>query len=201
VNKLQGENSRLKRSSASNAKYVELIKQVRELRTANERLKESTAEKIRRDTSTSEMSLKLARMKNISSNQKKLLRDKDKELTEAKGKLIKAQEECDRMASELDSRRKDLERKKSHLSADEQRIEYLQKTVNRLEEEAKSYSTKGSENAGIIESGLRKEVKQLRDENTKLLNELSAFDLEFFEEIEDLKYRYHQAVEELASLI
>jgi hypothetical protein len=34
----------------------------------------------------------------------------------------------------------------------------------------------------------------LREENAKLSEELSAFDLDFFEEIEDLKYKYAEAV-------
>ena len=36
----------------------------------------------------------------------------------------------------------------------------------------------------------------MREENRKLKDELSAFDMEFFEEIEDLKYNYQQVTEE-----
>ena len=39
-------------------------------------------------------------------------------------------------------------------------------------------------------------VKELEDENSKLRSELESFDLEFFEEVEDLKYKYAQAKEE-----
>lgn len=41
------------------------------------------------------------------------------------------------------------------------------------------------------------EQRQLQDENAKLKAELSHFDLDFFEEIEDLKYKYAEALRKL----
>ena len=41
------------------------------------------------------------------------------------------------------------------------------------------------------------ELNRLREENAKLKEELGAFDVEFFEEIEDLKYKYAEAVRKL----
>lgn len=41
------------------------------------------------------------------------------------------------------------------------------------------------------------ELTRLRTENAKLREELSAFDIEFFDEIEDLKYKYAEAVKKL----
>lgn len=41
------------------------------------------------------------------------------------------------------------------------------------------------------------ELRQLREENEKLKRELSAFDLDFFEEIENLKYAHAEAVRKL----
>lgn len=53
---------------------------------------------------------------------------------------------------------------------------------------------------------LEQQVDQLKEEKAALQaqfdrvnQELQAFDLEFFEEIEDLKYKYAQAVEKLAA--
>ena len=43
-----------------------------------------------------------------------------------------------------------------------------------------------------------KKIHQLNIENTMLKNELSAFTLEFFEEIEDLKFNYSEAKEKIA---
>ncbi|RLN50675.1 hypothetical protein BBJ28_00003076 [Nothophytophthora sp. Chile5] len=47
---------------------------------------------------------------------------------------------------------------------------------------------------------LETQVFELEDENTKLTNELAAFDEDFFEEIEDLKYKYAQAVRDKRQL-
>lgn len=44
---------------------------------------------------------------------------------------------------------------------------------------------------------LEAENLHLKEENEKLLGELQAFDLDFFEEIEDLKYKYSEAVKKL----
>eukprot|EP00903_Cladosiphon_okamuranus_P020140 g18493.t1 len=44
---------------------------------------------------------------------------------------------------------------------------------------------------------LERENRRLKEENDKLSTELQAFDLEFFEEIEDLKYKYSEATKKL----
>ncbi|CAN0109011.1 unnamed protein product, partial [Sphacelaria rigidula] len=44
---------------------------------------------------------------------------------------------------------------------------------------------------------LERENRRLKEENEKLSNELQAFDLDFFEEIEDLKYKYSEAARKL----
>lgn len=46
---------------------------------------------------------------------------------------------------------------------------------------------------------LRGECRRLAWENGRLHGELSAFDLDFFEEIEDLKYRHAEAHKRLAA--
>merc|ERR1712195_68162 len=53
-----------------------------------------------------------------------------------------------------------------------------------------------SGDSGSSGSGDDARVKELEDENSKLRSELESFDLEFFEEVEDLKYKYAQAKEE-----
>ena len=47
------------------------------------------------------------------------------------------------------------------------------------------------------EGSLLADVKKLREQNASLTKELSAFDLDFFEEIEDLKYKYNEAQRKL----
>ena len=44
---------------------------------------------------------------------------------------------------------------------------------------------------------LKDQISQLTNENTRLRNELSAFDLDFFEEIENLKYSHAEATRKL----
>ena len=44
---------------------------------------------------------------------------------------------------------------------------------------------------------LQEQVLTLQNENGRLTKELSAFDLDFFEEIEDLKFKYSSAVSRL----
>ena len=44
------------------------------------------------------------------------------------------------------------------------------------------------------EGGVMAENKKLKEQNASLAKELQAFDLDFFEEIEDLKYKYNEAV-------
>ncbi|ETV96125.1 hypothetical protein, variant [Aphanomyces invadans] len=43
-------------------------------------------------------------------------------------------------------------------------------------------------------------IRRLREENARLTEELSAFDLDFFDEIEDLKFKYAQAVRQKQAL-
>lgn len=51
--------------------------------------------------------------------------------------------------------------------------------------------------SAAVDSRLEDENQRLKEENEKLSTELQAFDLEFFEEIEDLKYKYSEAARKL----
>ena len=44
------------------------------------------------------------------------------------------------------------------------------------------------------EGSLLQENRKLKEQNADLTKELQAFDLDFFEEIEDLKYKHNEAV-------
>ena len=50
------------------------------------------------------------------------------------------------------------------------------------------------------ESRLRDEIQKLSQENTFLKQELAGFDVQFFEELEQLKYAYAQSVAQVKSL-
>lgn len=51
--------------------------------------------------------------------------------------------------------------------------------------------------AAMLSAPLEEENARLKEENEKLSRELQAFDLDFFEEIEDLKYKYSEAARKL----
>ena len=55
----------------------------------------------------------------------------------------------------------------------------------------------GAAGAGAAGAGMAAELRSLREENKNLRQELSAFDLDFFEEIEDLKNAHAEAVKKL----
>lgn len=58
----------------------------------------------------------------------------------------------------------------------------------------------GGGNNSTEVASLRDHITKLTAENTKLKNELSAFDLDFFEEIENLKYSHAEAVRKLKAM-
>jgi hypothetical protein len=45
----------------------------------------------------------------------------------------------------------------------------------------------------VEETTLKERVQNLEDENIRLRIELNSFDLEFFDQLEDLKYKYNEA--------
>ena len=53
-----------------------------------------------------------------------------------------------------------------------------------------------SSHGGGDGGALREQNSELKEANAKLMSELNAFDLDFFEEIEDLKFRYHETKQE-----
>ena len=72
----------------------------------------------------------------------------------------------------------------SHQSNDEE-ITCLKIKLSALNEEKSTYETGKSK--------LEASLQEKSDENERLRNELNSFDLEFFEQLEDLKYNYNQA--------
>ena len=104
----------------------------------------------------------------------------------AGGEQQQQQRELDRVRGELaDSRAK--------MQANEDEMAALRSQVN-----ARGNPTSaGSSGQSQQQQQLQQDVSRLRDENEKLRQELSAFDLDFFEEIENLKYAHSEAVKKL----
>ena len=112
------------------------------------------------------------------------LRRAESEVVSLKEQLRQLQRERERdretMQTQISSRAADSQRKGDSTSAD----------VSALKESLRRATDEGTK--------LRSELQGLREENAKLRSELSAFDLDFFEEIENLKYAHAEAVRKLA---
>ena len=72
----------------------------------------------------------------------------------------------------------------------------LQNKVSDLQKQLQQ-ALSGTIGGGVMSSDSSSEVRRLRDENERLRQELSAFDLDFFEEIENLKYAHAEALKKL----
>lgn len=95
-----------------------------------------------------------------------------------------------------------LVNKKLQENNDDENITHQENLVDTLRQEIVHLKRKLSvANAERIRSDSHFNVKatELKMQNDRLRNELSSFTLEFFEEIEDLKFKYDQASKRLAS--
>jgi chromosome segregation ATPase len=97
----------------------------------------------------------------------------------------RSERELRRVADENDALRSELEEMRGKLTQTQRDL--------RLRESERG--TPGSTGGASKSSGSSREA-ELMDENKKLRAELESFDLEFFEEVEDLKYKYSQTREE-----
>ena len=84
---------------------------------------------------------------------------------------------------------------------DEREVRRLQGRLARSSQAVASGQSAGDEGkrgtSGAGKDAGTTYVERLREENSKLREELSAFDLDFFEEIEDLKFKYAEAMQRL----
>jgi len=127
----------------------------------------------------------LAVRSTASSAAKEDLRRAEAEIGSLKDRVAALQSDRDRLAASLRSAEQAalaVRGKDPGRDADAERMNQRE-TTRRLEEE---------------NNRLRGEASVLREENAKLKAELSAFDLDFFEEIENLKYAHAEAVRKLA---
>lgn len=97
----------------------------------------------------------------------------------------RSERELRRVADENDALRSELEEMRDKLTQTQRDL--------RLRESERG--TPGS-TGGASKSSASSREAELMDENKKLRAELESFDLEFFEEVEDLKYKYSQTREE-----
>jgi len=159
---------------------VEAMKKVvTKLKSENERLKRSTNLNTKYTDATKKV--KILQLENAQlQTANEALNKRLQGAAEASGKVI-------RLEDALRSTKRQLKEKEIVLGRDQSRLKVISDENAALLQEV--------EQANRRVSG-RNNDEQLKAENKRLLNELNAFDLDFFEEIEDLKYRYQQAIEE-----
>ena len=102
------------------------------------------------------------------------------------------------LQTELEEERERRERSEKRARDDDKK----EKEVKHREEDEDEDEQRGETSAELHSAlaRLREECARLQLENAAYASELSAFDESFFDEIEDLKYRYSQAVKLLQQM-
>ncbi|CEG37373.1 centrosomeassociated protein [Plasmopara halstedii] len=182
IERLRAENENLKKSSAKQAmispERVESIRRkLKEQKDARERLE--------------------AQLEKLQINCGELKKDKLKLQQKLRAKTAFSSSSKNEIST-LELQVKDKDRK---LLASEQELTELRHQVLQLETHVNAMDDAHVRQKDVERiKELEAQVHELEDENTKLTNELSAFDEDFFEEIEDLKYKYTQAVRDKRQL-
>jgi hypothetical protein len=136
----------------------------------------------------------------------------EEELATANTQLSKAERDVENMmtgssssSSSSSSRRGAAEKELQQVARENDQLSTelaaVKSRLNSAERELKSRPGKDAARGGAKggtggAGGAGGRVQELELENSKLRAELESFDLEFFEEVEDLKYKYSQAREE-----
>lgn len=96
--------------------------------------------------------------------------------------------------------KKQLETELAHKNEINDKMSTEIKALIELIDHTKKINTEQMENDKSVAEKLNSEIASLKKENGELRSELSAFDVDFFNEIEDLKYREAQAKQTIAEL-
>ena len=219
IMKLQAENERLARKGVSTSKLQEKTKEVRELKAVVQSLEEEKEKLLDRAASASEARMGSARLKEQVSQMRKDLKRKGEELSNLRKEVDEVRTGKSRLQNELEqaneqiyrnrlkresgrgeSDKAETDRLATDLADAESRVTSLERQLADAQSELRKRerdlerierSSTSTSDARLVENN-----RSLREENAKLRDELSSFDMEFFEEIEDLKYNYHEVSEE-----
>ncbi|KAG7397731.1 hypothetical protein PHYBOEH_000270 [Phytophthora boehmeriae] len=185
IEKLRAENGKLKKAAAKQAQVTPdrvdaLRRKLKDSKDTRERL-EAQVEKLQHNCGELKKDkLKLQqklRAKSTTPTSSPGISALDLQLKEKDNQLLHAEQEMAELRHQVIQLEVQIERN-AHNEGDE---DMIQEQDERIKE-------------------LQTQVLELEDENTKLTNELAAFDEDFFEEIEDLKYKYAQAVRDKRQL-
>ncbi|KAF1776956.1 hypothetical protein GQ600_20104 [Phytophthora cactorum] len=185
IEKLRAENEKLKRAAAKQA----LISPER-VEAMRRKLKEQKGVRERLEAQLEKLQLESGELK----------KDKLKLQQKLRAKAAFSSSKSESNALELQLKEKDrlLLQSEKELAELRHRVLQLELQVERDAHVEDDGQVQHEQEERIKE--LEAQVLELEDENTKLTNELAAFDEDFFEEIEDLKYKYTQAVRDKRQL-
>ncbi|KAG6957042.1 hypothetical protein JG688_00011154 [Phytophthora aleatoria] len=185
IEKLRAENEKLKRAAAKQA----LISPER-VEAMRRKLKEQKGVRERLEAQLEKLQLESGELK----------KDKLKLQQKLRAKAAFSSSKSESNALELQLKEKDrlLLQSEKELVELRHRVLQLELQVERDARVEDDGQVQHEQEERIKE--LEAQVLELEDENTKLTNELAAFDEDFFEEIEDLKYKYAQAVRDKRQL-
>eukprot|EP00762_Andalucia_godoyi_P001725 ANDGO_07099.mRNA.2 hypothetical protein len=216
VEKLQKENEELKQHSVSNLKYTEILSQVKiwkkkclELEGQLKESEEKAASALKIAKQRTDDRLSSAKLQEDVVKLQRLLTLKEEQLTTFGQKQVSNESEIlglrsklEKAAAELDSLRQDkgriAEASQTDLAAAVAEIGALRSQLDLSIKKSNSLE----ESVARMEASLKSstaEAQRLQTENEDLRRELEAFDVDFFNEIFDLKEKYKSAVEKLRS--
>ncbi len=223
VDKLKAENDRLRKGTGTDDKKIsEFEKKAAMEKKKADKLEEDMKVLLSRLKVHEDNAQKnLGKQSEISTVKKKLkakedelanLRAQAEEVEEEKDNLYKKLQQTEQRISQLEiSLQNTSVQKGKHVAnsaTDQKEVDSLKKKMSeqalmienlkREIVEAKSVARQqASEAPGGVSNINVAEFKQLKEENEKLRDELSAFDMNFFEEIENLKYAHAEAIRKL----
>lgn len=116
------------------------------------------------------------------------------------GTMASLEEAVDTAEAAAEAAEDEANQLRRRLAESQRELKRMERRLARGEEETRVSPVHGSgaaDASAAVDSRLEEENQRLKEENEKLSTELQAFDLEFFEEIEDLKYKYSEASRKL----
>jgi chromosome segregation ATPase len=210
VDKQKGELDKLRKKAPSNVKVQEQSRLVRNLQEKVAGLVEEKTELRSKMDAAKRLPQKMAQLEEANVHLKRQLKSKDAAVKDLTHKLNKMEDSDVSVFGSIGGGRRQREREPPSMSVSGQ-VEELRDRLGQadranaaLQEMVQSLKTQLRAGGGSSDDRMAAEVAALEDENqalrdkvTKMSKELQAFDLEFFEEIEDLKFKYAEALKRL----
>ena len=193
VDKLKGENERLKAKGPSVMQHNETSKALKSMKSKMHDLEEENVQYKGQALGKASLAQKVVQLTESNVQLKRQLKKIKENGPEAA--VVFPRENID-----FDVREMEMEKMKRQIPTLQKRNASLLQDKARLEEQL-SDTRHDTTPRDDQESETSAELDRVTAENVRLNKELSAFDLDFFEEVEDLKYKYAQVVAENEELL